>query len=288
MLLFISASLIVIFALLAFLNYKKSNQLQLILAEGARKFELQYEELCMAKKRLTSASEATSDLERQIKLLKKNHESEGGKTAKIMGELINTQSLIERKLTNTEAQRDQILAQYETLSRQRETLLAEKADQEQLIKTLEVECDRLKSELSATQRKAHAASQEDLNRLKARINELEEDLKKRSQAVVIDPKELDTLRRRLVHSDQLYHSMKSLRDMADERNQNWEVALRKLSSWILTSSHLAQPEDRHLLQSSIGPIVGEALERIGGRLVDGEDQVDLAVEPKSHELTAES
>lgn len=62
-------------------------------------------------------------------------------------------------------------------------------------------------------------------------------------------------------------SMKGLREMADERNKNWEVALAKLSKWILrnSDSKLAKSDN-----TNIGPMVGEALEIIGAKLVHDE------------------
>jgi hypothetical protein len=83
----------------------------------------------------------------------------------------------------------------------------------------------------------------------------------------VDPAELDTLRRRAAQNEHLYHSMRSLRDMAEERNRNWESALRKLATWILTSSPAAVPNDP-ILSKPVGPLVGEALSRIGQSILD--------------------
>jgi hypothetical protein len=74
--------------------------------------------------------------------------------------------------------------------------------------------------------------------------------------------------------------MKSLRDMAEERNRNWETALKTLATWILSSSNVARPHDPILLKP-IGPLVGEALQRIGGSLLD----VDAAEELHSEQQT---
>ena len=77
--------------------------------------------------------------------------------------------------------------------------------------------------------------------------------------------------------------MKSLRDMADERNKNWESALRALSTWILTTGPLAKPNDP-ILTESIGPIVGEALQRIGGRLISDDEAGERAAEKRAMEI----
>jgi hypothetical protein len=47
--------------------------------------------------------------------------------------------------------------------------------------------------------------------------------------------------------------------------------LKSLATWILSSSSLSRKNDP-VLNQSIGPLVGEALERIGGTLVDELDE----------------
>ena len=85
------------------------------------------------------------------------------------------------------------------------------------------------------------------------------------------------MRRRAIHNEQLFHSMKSLRDMSDERNRNWESALQTLATWILSSSPVAKPNDP-ILSQPVGPLVGEALQRIGGSLLGIDAAEELAAE----------
>jgi hypothetical protein len=85
----------------------------------------------------------------------------------------------------------------------------------------------------------------------------------------------------------LYVAMKSQREMMVERNNNWEVALRQMATWILTKSGLSPiktakdadavdfdlidfgPGDsKKSLNDHVGPMVGEALSLIGQHLVD--------------------
>jgi chromosome segregation ATPase len=287
MLTFICALSTILFGVVAFLYFKRSKDLQGILAEGAKKFEQQHEELTMVRKRLAAAADAQASLESDLRQMKQTHEVEGARNAKIVGELLNTQATMERKLANAEAQRDHILGKYEALNDEREHFLSERSDSEQLVRTLEAECNRLQNELGAAARKSEAIAATELQSLRGRIRQLEQELANKNAAGTADPKELDAMRRRANQNEQLYLSMKSLREMAEERNKNWETALKKLATWILTSSHLAQAKDPALLQS-IGPLVGEALERIGGKLVDGEDSDEILVHKTDNTFSAES
>jgi len=90
-------------------------------------------------------------------------------------------------------------------------------------------------------------------------------LKKLSAA---DPVEMRKLKRKLAQYDRLYASMKGLREMSEERNRNWEVALRKLSAFILVDGGRVQTETA--LPQAIGPLVGQALQAIGAQLIDDE------------------
>lgn len=288
MLTFIFASTSIVFALLAYLNARRAKELNQILTAGARKFEQQHEQLISTQNRLSAAADLHASLESELRQLKQTQEKEGARNAKIVGELLNTQALMERKLGNAEAQRDHILAKYEALTDERDHLLSERSDGEQLLKTLEAECDRLQSELERAVKKSSTLNSDEMNRLRLRINQLETEAKTQSGHPPLDPAAVDTMRRKIAQSEQLYLTMKSLREMAEERNKNWEIALKKLSTWILTSSHLAQPRDPVLLQAAVGPLVGEALERIGGNLLDGDDSSDVSTMNSENTHSAES
>jgi hypothetical protein len=65
--------------------------------------------------------------------------------------------------------------------------------------------------------------------------------------------------------------MKGLREMTDERNRNWEVALKKMAAYIVNAKHGGKAVMDH---KAVGPLVGEALELIGAQLVD--DAIDFS------------
>ncbi len=90
-----------------------------------------------------------------------------------------------------------------------------------------------------------------------------------------DPIELKKLKRKIAQYDRLYASMKGLREMSEERNRNWEVALRKLSAWVLESRGKSYGNSDLSPQAPIGPLVAKAMQSIGAQLLD-ENEPDTA------------
>lgn len=72
-----------------------------------------------------------------------------------------------------------------------------------------------------------------------------------------DPAEAVRLRHKLSQYNQLLASMRGLKEMAEERSQNWEVALWRLTGHVLGLGPQAGRRDRPL-----GELVGKALEKI--------------------------
>lgn len=89
------------------------------------------------------------------------------------------------------------------------------------------------------------------------------------KAKALDPTELKKLKRKIAQYDRLYASMKGLREMSEERNRNWEVALRKLSLWVLAEGGEERPD---LKQLPIGPLVAKSMQAIGAQLIDENDK----------------
>lgn len=82
------------------------------------------------------------------------------------------------------------------------------------------------------------------------------------QAKSSDPAELHRLKRKIAQYARLYNSMKGLREMSEERNRNWEVALQRLATWILEEKGFSP------LALAVGPLVGQAMQAIGAQLID--------------------
>lgn len=119
--------------------------------------------------------------------------------------------------------------------------------------------EALRVQLRETQQALQTAKR-DYQQLKSQTE------KAREQASQVKPEELRRYRLKVLRLEQLYTSMKGLREMAEERNKNWETALRYFADHILERPLQAD------LQSPLGPLVGAALEKIGARLVEDEGE----------------
>ena len=111
---------------------------------------------------------------------------------------------------------------------------------------------------------------------------LESDLAKAKALLqTVDPQEIRKLRQRLTKMEQIYNSMKGLREMAEERAENWEVALCALARHILGGASALDLDKRPL-----GVMVGQALEHIGATLVIDEEEAPAKV-PVDQPLVSE-
>jgi len=138
----------------------------------------------------------------------------------------------------------------------------------------------LQEKISYAQKSESEASKEVKTKLQAELKELKrknhqlegttkstqaafDRIKRQAEKVGID--QLQANKRKLGHYKHLYQSMRGLREMADERNLNWERALRMLSGWVLSK------DPKNLDQTiPLGTVVGDALEHIGEGLITDE------------------
>jgi chromosome segregation ATPase len=108
----------------------------------------------------------------------------------------------------------------------------------------------------------HVLREQELN---LRIKDLDKargDLERRLADA--DPAEMRKIKRKIAQFDRLYASMRGLKEMADERNRNWEVALRHLSEALLKKGGA----HAYTGKEPIGPLVAQALQSIGAQLID--------------------
>ena len=153
-------------------------------------------------------------------------------------------------------------AQLAETTREKEAALREatssvKADRDRLTRDFRQKEESLNNQGQSLQGRVKELENE-RRRLDKRVDKLSGILKK------VDPGQIRTARVRARRMEQLYNSMKGLREMAEERNENWEVALRSMAGHILGRQPGKDP---------IGSLVGEALEKIGVTLVSGDQHL---------------
>jgi hypothetical protein len=168
---------------------------------------------------------------------------------------------------------DEARAQAAELARKLE---AKEAETRLISEKLELQKGHLEKQLAKTQEMLRVAEEQRLDQmlkekeLQAKLIEAEQhkaDVESRAKAM--DPAELRKLKRKIAQYDRLYSSMKGLREMSEERNRNWEVALRKLSLWVLADGGETRPD---LAQMPIGPLVAKSMQAIGAQLIDDHDK----------------
>lgn len=249
---------------LAFYYWKRSTGLYALLVEGANRFEelrqrgsqleqhlVKHEERGKQSKDQTARLEKAVDEAREKaaalvqKLETKEHETRviSEKLELQKGHLEKQLGKADERLRVADEQRDAFAQRVATLEKELEQRQA-LAKQELLMR---------EKELAAEARDVQA---------KLRDAEKAKEMIERKLAAV-DPAEIKRYKRKLAQYDRLYASMKGLREMSEERNRNWEVALRKLSEWILKDG-----TDGEELPEAIGPLVGQAMQRIGAQLID--------------------
>jgi chromosome segregation ATPase len=195
-------------------------------------------------------------LEKQVedlkqKLSERNHESQKFKTDRDL--------ILERSTLQREHLEEQVKAMSEQLA---EAIRDKKELQDEHSKTKKLADNKLQEQLDIVRQQAKE-TQTGLQQSRREKQQLELELKKVKEEVGhVKPEELQKLKQKLARTEQLYNSMRGLRELAEERNKNWETALR-----FFTAHVLQKPLGPELQNESIGRLVGEALEHIGVSLV---------------------
>lgn len=254
-------------AVLAFVCWRKAMGFHTLLMESSSRFEALKQHASKAERENTKLAERNEALkEANLRFEKQLNANK----SKIDGDFKRMESRAleaEDRSTQMELKLDHLRPQVEALTRQL-------SESEQALKEAQTKL----SYASAAVDKRVSAAKEDFDKqledAKRRYKELEQQARRsenelsrvRKAAGDLDPEKIKDIARKASHFENLYRSMRGLREMADERNKNWEVALGKLSSWILNQ----QKPRLDSTNMTLGPMVGAALELIGERLVQDE------------------
>ena len=216
------------------------------------------------KETVKSVEEYEDRIEKLDKVLHSNRE----KFAKEAGIHQKQIDAIERQMSQHVLRAEHLTEENEVLKNQLLEAQTEAKSQAAVVhaeaqKGLEEKCQKLEKKLVDAEDRLRdwhdriKVESKDHKRLEARNKKLTDILRK------VDPEEARKNKRKAKQMEQLYNSMRGLRELSVERIQNWEVALRKLSEHILGHNPGQEP--------AIGPLVGGALERIGETLVEESD-----------------
>jgi chromosome segregation ATPase len=171
----------------------------------------------------------------------------------------------EEAKTRAERRADNFEEQCESLLKQVRTAEALRSEAEKKYDELSKDFDR---KVQGSRQAAETRNQQlrsDLHQLKSEYESLKQratQLEELTKAA--SPEDVKRLKRKISNLEHLLMSMRGLKEMAEERSQNWEMALRILSTAALRQHERTAPSDQ------LGPLVGAALEAVGSSLVHDE------------------
>ena len=266
MLTLISAIIFIAMGATGFHYFSVANKLKAELEKHTKMLAAQTKELMHSKTSCLALEQVQLNRRKEQLQATTNLAEAISRTSSLQKTLDDKQTYFNKKIADVEAQRDHILKLFETI------------EDERSVAVLELSNKNTEHQQTAGESQSLVANLKDENRsLRSQLNEQALELKQLKARPTIKSHTVDGLRRRSTQNETLFHSMRGLRDMSDERSQNWEIALKKMATWILTSSPVAIPNDP-ILSLSIGPVVGEALARIGSSLVEFTAEDELAAE----------
>lgn len=256
-------------AVVAFFCWRKTLGLHAVLDESIQRFDVMRKRGQELEVELRKTSEKLEQKTDQLKRLEKSAKSAKNRKNDDQQKLQVQVADYKEKLETQDLQLDHLKKQVDALTAQLKEADYERKDlqtrlsysskglEEKIAEKTEPLIEEIK-----TLKKQKSASENRAENLQQKLSEL------KKLTAEIDPAAVKNLKRRAQHFESLYKSMRGLREMSDERNRNWEVALKRMASWILDQSDI---EHRDKVKNApLGPLVGEALEVIGERLVKDE------------------
>lgn len=262
----------VLFFVFALLSRKKLMETQALLIEASLRVENAQKQFRNAEQNFKNQSDQLDKLRQQNQQFEKTLEEAklrlSERTIEWNRLKLEKDEISQRAVLQREHLEEQVQAMTQQLSeavREKRSALEEAAKlhregDEKTSKQADILRGQLKENQAALQaaRREKQQSEQQLERLKEQYGQ-------------IKPDELKRSRLKVLRLEQLYASMRGLREMAEERNKNWETALRSFAVHILQQSPASSS------QMPIGPLVGAALEKIGARLVDDDEGVEHGI-----------
>ena len=279
---FLGFILAALFLALWFLGRKKASDHLALLEDAATKYQLAQKKISDLEGKSSGSKKVHDKYQLQIKKLEKELESTRIALAEKEEEQAVAVSEKDVSLTHLERQIDHLTEENQAITAQLAAAVSEKKQQADELKRMQNEGAKMSSsELEAMQARYSEIQKELQKGLKANKNLKKSNDRLREILKKVDPSETKKLKARQRSQEQLFRSIKNLREMADERNQNWETAIRLLAAHVLGHQDLQ-------LDEPIGPLLGAALEKIGSTLVIDEHTVgDVSSTPDNSSAEGE-
>lgn len=286
---FIGYALTVITGTALIYFWQRSQKLQTLIKEMANRLDVGRKQIHYLEENLARAADKTEKFRENTQKLEQAYDETRAKFTSLQkqfdGQEAGFNAEVNRLQLRLEHQTEQVRVMSEQLGqsdRSRKEAVqaydkllgesdnrAQKIEREWQQRTREQENDRIRE------------ARETLKQRESELNHLRHELAtlKATPAQVATAEEVQDAKRRAAHYEKLYYGMKSLREMSDDRSKNWETALRQFAVYIIeTSAKVAgipATTKREINPNApLGPLIGEALEIAGGKLVEN-DGIDM-------------
>ncbi len=251
----------------AFLCWRKAMSYHVLLVESSHRFDALRHKLRKFEKDYTKITEQLADIKQQTE--KQLKDAQGSIT-----DWEQKYQQISSSYDEVREQNSQRELKVDHLSKQVDVMTAQLKEADAMKRELQDKVSYAQKAESQESKNAKAKLLDEVKEWRGKYRVLESEVKKthvsyerlKKEAGKVGLDQLQANKRKLSHYKHLYQSMRGLREMADERNNNWELALKKLSTWVL------KKHDKKADYSSapIGSLVGGALEKIGDGLIADE------------------
>lgn len=252
----------VVIAPYAFLLRRRLLETKALLSDASLKYKTNIEQLKDVKAKNSKAEKSLQELNAQVSKFEKQKQ----RKEELIQELRSQIDEI-KEIHHAEQKRQKDHADEEKralISQLEDATLARK---EALEKLDEWERNKKSREKDKVQKEQNLKKDEELKSLQESAKKLRGELKKQNEMIEKMRKALQINRQLKVRHtklETLYKSMKGLKELTDERNQNWEKALRLLSQAVLVGK--ADVVDS-INSQPLTAMVTRALDEIGAKLV---------------------
>jgi|GEM_PF-4396556 len=251
--------------------WRRASSLYALLVEGASRYEaLRAHAVKMEKEHQIATERLTQNRDAIVRMEKSIDESRA-RVASIAKQLEAKEQEQIHVTEKLELQKNHLIKQFDAVNARLELTISSKNEAEQRLNDLTQKTEgRFQSQINELR-----STNKDLRQ---RLEQTESALKKSEElaAKSANPDEVRLLKRKLAQFERLYAGMKGMRELADERNQNLETAVRKLATYTLKSRQAASNDAQSAIPTTLGPLVGGALEVIGAVLIDDADALDFS------------
>lgn len=263
----ILCAILAVVAVAAYIMRRNWLEAKALLADTTIRYEAALQQFQKAEHGSRSQKEQIEKFRLQAQKAEKALDENKSRSSDGKLEVIRIRTELESLQQKFDSQKEHLLEQISVLTAQLSENVREKKAAVEEANSLRNSLDQKAHELGETLRQQISDLQQKLNEAKRERSQAVSQLEKfKSESGHVKPEELRRWQLKVARLEQLYASMKGLREMAEERNENWETALR------FFAAHVLGRKVDSLQGSSIGAIVGEALEKIGATLVNDEEE----------------